>query len=116
MALTFPTLTVQPSGDFSEKPSEAEDSADIRTKSDAGYVITRRRFTRVPNVFTFSYWPLAFEDAGLLRTFIEKVGVSVSFDWIHPVNKTIHHVRFSKRPRLIYRGLHWNTDIELEEV
>lgn len=114
--IVFPNLSIKPSGDLGEGPSKAADTADIRTPSEAGFVITRRRFTYVPKVFSFSYWPLSESDYAVLSEFVDDVGTTQSFEWAHPLTDEIYEVRFLKRPKFVYRGVHWATDIELESL
>ena len=114
--MDFPTLSILPTGDLEEAPSDAEKSADVRISTDSGHVVTRKRFTRVPDVYRFQYWPLGDADYNLLKAFVAQVGLSGNFNWTHPVTSVVHDVRFLKRPTFVFRGLHWRATIELEEV
>lgn len=112
----FPTLVVKPSGDFVVKPSEAAKGSDIRTETEAGYVVTRNRYSRIPDVLSCDYSQMLNPDYQLFKAFVALVGTSANFNWINPVTAETHDVRFLVRPEFVYRGLHWYTSVELEEL
>jgi len=112
----FPNLIVKPSGELGFRPSEVAKNSDLRTATESGYVITRKRYSRVPNVLSCDYSQMLDPDYQLLIEFIALVGTSGNFNWIHPVTGETHDVRFLERPEFVYRGLHWYTAVELEEL
>ena len=117
--MAFPTLTAQPAYPIGV---EQLDSV-VRTPFEAGYVQTRRRYTRQPRKFTIHYPFMSATDRGTLDTHfnVEGAGGAAAFDWINPENTTTYSVRYS-RP-IVYsmftkvRGeIYSSCDIELEEV
>jgi len=112
--MAFPTLSIEPTVTLSEKP--ATEAADLKNKTDAGYVISRQRFTRVPITYVCQYGPMTTADHDLLVTHIALVGATGNFDWTHPLTSATHDVRYVKRPALTYRGIHWWMSCEMEEV
>ena len=114
--MNFPIITVLPSGNFSQKASRVADAADIRTQTEAGYVVTRKRYTRVPDVFECLYWPLGDEDYWRLKLLVDYVGTSASFYWEHPVTKNPIEVRFLTRPSFMFEGINWKMQAEFEAV
>ncbi len=110
----FPTLS---SGVMGYPLSEGSlGFADLRTPTDAGYVKTRRRFTRDPKKWTVVYRGLTDADYTTMASFISTYGTTGKFNWTHPVDSSTKVVRFSKRPSLVKRSPYWEMTCELEEV
>lgn len=114
----FPTLTKEPSFPL---PEEKEDTT-IKSKSEAGYVQTRRRFTRERMSFAVKYEMLPNADKDAIGDHVDGVygGVS-SFNWTHPITGTAYVMRYDKRPK--FEPVHydgdqylWNVDFVLNEV
>lgn len=105
----------KPSYDLSEKPEDAV----IRTQFEAGYEITRPRFTRNRATFGLSWNSMRAADKATLATFYTTTTVngSLSFTWTHPDDGTTHTVRFTEPPQytLIAVGL-YRVSVTLREV
>lgn len=115
--MAFPTLSKAPTS-FSE---EKEDTT-IKSKSEAGYVQTRRRFTRERMTFKVGYELLPNADKVSLFNHIDSVFGGVStFTYVHPVSGVTYTVRYNKRPEAPvshYDGTEylWSTSFVLNEV
>ena len=90
--------------------------ADIKHDDDAGYQITRRRFTRDPRTLSASYELLTDADAVLLQDFIDIHTTVVPFNWTQPSTGTTYEVRFSAIPSLRIRQLNWSISCDMVEV
>jgi len=90
--------------------------ADLRTPTDAGYVITRRRFTKDPKKWGVVYKGLTDADFTTMSSFISTQGTTGKFNWEHPVSGDTKVVRFVKRPALVRKNRYWEMSCELEEV
>lgn len=105
----------KPSYDLSEKP---EDTV-IRSEFDAGYEITRPRFTRNRATFGLSWNAMKAADKTALDVFYKTTTVngSLYFTWTHPDDGASHTVRFTGPPEysLIAVGL-WRVSVTLREV
>jgi len=113
---TFPSISAKPSAQLVRGYSDAADAADIRTPAEAGYKITRKRFTRVPLVYDVQYVAMTNADHNILAPFIDLYGTTGNFDWTHPIFLTTHDVRFVERPQLIRKGIFWYMSCRVEEV
>lgn len=71
----------------------------IKTPMEAGYAMTRPRFTRVFRKFECSYI-LSKADADTLVAFDETNRGSTIFAWTHPDTNTVYNVRFRSDARL----------------
>jgi len=109
----FPTLSTGAWWPFEESQAEY---GDLKSPVEAGYKITRKRFTRAPKAWKMTYGGMNDSDFQTLRQFIDEQGTTGSFNWTHPVTGETHEVRFVRRPKLTYRDKYWFMDCELEEV
>lgn len=109
----FPTLSRQPAKGLTVS---ANNSGDIRHEDDAGYVSTRRRYTRAPKVFAFSLKGLTVADYIALSSFIATVTTVASFNWLNPVDDLVYVVRFKNYPDIVASPPFYSTSIVLEEV
>lgn len=91
----FPTLSIDPS-----KVEETFEDATIRTKFEAGFELTRNKFTRDRSMFSVEYDNLSRTDKDILVAFIKEVRGAVIFDWVNPDNNISYQVRFSKYPTI----------------
>ena len=114
--LVFPRVSVKPSGTFTQKKSEATKAANLVTPTDAGYDLTRRRFTRITDTFGFYYWPLGDEDYRRLKLFADHVSTSGMFYYPHPVTGEPTLVRFKEDPVFEYVGVNWKMTMHIKEV
>lgn len=113
----YPTLAENPDVQgFKEGPAV---DPTIRSETEAGYRITRKRFTRVPKKWDFKYTQMSNADKEALATFEESVGYgSGIFNWTHPVSSTQYIVRFAE---LVKYDLsesdnnEWDVSVSLEE-
>lgn len=98
----FPDMPYNP--DVTLKES-LEDST-IRSRTESGYEITRRRYSRTRRVWevSYSFVPQSFKDS--LYVFINeevKEG-ALPFTWTHPTTQETFEVRFSELPEFAYAG------------
>ena len=68
----------------------------IRSKSEAGYVQTRARYTRMIRLFEMQWGHLSASDFASLQTFFEDTAIAgaQSFNWTHPETSTVYICRF----------------------
>ena len=108
----FPTIQL-PSGmeEITEDPS-------LRTEFESGIVQSRARFTRVRRIWQLRWELMRGADYRALRVFyVQMRGGSLSFDWLHPAEVEVFHVRFQGEIRS--RNLshdYWDVEITLEQV
>lgn len=93
--MAFPTLSAAPKS----CPEEPIDDT-ISNESEAGYVMTRPRFTRVRHKFGPVEYILTKADLDLLVAHDASVKGSTIFTWVSPTTGTTHNVRFSKDGRV----------------
>lgn len=101
---------------YSEQYSQ---DGDLVSQTDAGYQITRRKYSRRPRIFTVPYAGLNNVDRELMEDFIAEQGLVGNFDWINPVTDATHNVRMSgELPKLIPNssGAYWRFVVTLTEV
>jgi hypothetical protein len=88
---SFPTLSRPP--DF--PLTQTWEDSTLATKSDAGYVQTRQRFTKERKKWSFKYTNLTEQDVIDIRAFVTLVkGKADIFTWTDPTNGTSYSVRF----------------------
>ena len=92
----------------------------IRSESEAGYVISRARYTRMPKMFGFTYRYLTAADKAALEEFQNTVKVGAdAFNWSHPKESIVFTVRL-KEPldfQLEDRNPdYWKVSIRLDEA
>ena len=98
---TFPTLSIYPI--YPLKESRVDNT--IKSDTEAGYVITRARYSKVRKKFNIIYQLLTAADKALLDTFIDTVsGATDSFTWVHPASGTSYTVRFEDPPEIELTG------------
>jgi len=103
---TYPTLSVTPTYPL----KEAGEDPTLKSEFEAGYTLTRAKFTRSRTVFTVQYENMPNADKETLKTFCDTVkGGSDSFTWTHPSTSTSYEVRFDKRPAFDLVG--WSADV-----
>lgn len=111
----FPSLSKKPAYPLEESH---EDSV-IRSAMDAGYEVTRARFTRSRRTWSLRYRLTPTSDATTLRNFFQNTvkNGSESFTWVHPVFDTSHTVTFKEPIHFEYvaYGL-WNFEFTLQEI
>lgn len=91
---TYPSLTTPPNYPLTEG---IEDPA-IKTKSEAGYVTTRKKYTKQNVSFGVTYSMLTDTDKDTLRTFYDTVETVDTFTWTHPYTSQTYTVRFDGVP------------------
>lgn len=93
----FPTLSIPP---IFPIEIEREDNV-IRSQSEAGYELTRPRWTRIRKTFTVKYQLLTPADKALLDTFIDTTTCGAYlFNWTNPADSTVYSVRFAVPPKV----------------
>lgn len=91
--MAFPALSRPPS--YPIDPDGAIEDAVLRSPSDAGYVQTRPKFTRVRQSFGIKYPSLPDADVALLKTW-ERTTLangSGSDTWTHPLSAATYTVQ-----------------------
>lgn len=87
-AISVPPSLLSPDGALAVDPT-------LKSQSEAGYELTRAKFTRPRRKWGVNYDLLNDTDMGLLRAFEVEVQVgALSFTWTHPVSSTVYTVRF----------------------
>lgn len=116
----FPPAGMTAKEDTSKiKQTQSDDV--IRTETDGGYVITRRRHTRAPRkVFTLGFTDISNADKVLLENFYASNSASI-FTWTDWTSGTEFTVRFKEPLKFKYTGRgdnkRWNVeDFVLEQV
>jgi hypothetical protein len=91
---SFPTLTL---GVDYEIERDQEDSV-LRSEMEAGYVMTRQRYTRVRQKWGVTISMMTDADATALLTFLNVTvaGGAGGFTWYCKLDKTTYNVRFQK--------------------
>jgi hypothetical protein len=115
--LDFPTLTDIPDVDGWEEQRAFDPT--IRVRSEAGYLKTRPRTTRVPMQWKATYSYLSSEDKATLQSFEASVGVgSGAFNWTNPTDAVVRIVRFKEPIKYSPAGskLRWRAEMTLEEA
>lgn len=113
----FPTLTVTPS--IEGWGEELAQDPTIRTQLDAGYILTRARFTRIPKKWKVKYGLITQTDKATLETFQNTVkGGAGIFSWTSPVGLTTYSVRFAGPIVFTMRESSnwWDSEFTLEQV
>lgn len=110
----FPTLSRNPSFPLEEIVEENT----IRSNFEAGYELTRPRFTRMRKTFSVKYELLTNTDKQLIDNFyVQMKGGSGSFTWTNPITAVNHTVRFAEPPKFEYTmDGYWNVEIKLREL
>jgi hypothetical protein len=94
-ASTWSTLNIEPP----DYPLGVTSIAStIRSESEAGYVITRPRYTRTRKRWSLKWAMMSASDYTSLETFFNEttIGGANSFTWDHPITGTIYTVRFAE--------------------
>lgn len=92
--MDFPILTSCPQS----CPEQVVDDT-ISSQSEAGYKVTRPRFTRVFYVYGPVNYVMNSEDKEALQLFDAIVRGSTIFNWTHPITGEVKQVRFSSNGR-----------------
>lgn len=115
----FPTLSQKPDAEsWGEEPAL---DPTLRSDFEAGYQLTRARFTVVARKWAFVYKFLSNTDKVSLQTF-ERSAVNYgadSFNWTNPNDDQVYVVRFGKPIvcKLEHNHSHeWQVQIELVEA
>lgn len=93
----------------------------IRSNTDGGYELTRKRFTR-PQLrrFKIGWTDLSDADYSTLKTFYDSVETHSIFQFTHPTTAVVYNVRFESpiEPKYMGAGLffRWNVNAILKEV
>lgn len=97
--MDFPSLytslgkAVVPSVRFAQKSIK---SSIVSEESEAGYAISRPRYTRNKKAFSVTYNAIEYSVYETLNTFFEDsaLGRSNFFNWTHPKTAVVYNVRF----------------------
>lgn len=99
--LTFPTDFPQPVSPEAESSSYKEDfkESTIKTETDANYVVSRPRATRMPGMWTYSWRGVTAEEYAELITFWKNVGGTANYfyftPWFSAIQTTQTMARFT---------------------
>lgn len=99
----------------------AQEDGTIRSSSEGGYEMTRRRFTRNPRkTYTTGFTEITDAQLQTLESIWDANMGHTIFQWTHPIRGTVHDCRFTKPFEVSYsgKGSHrvYNVKIELKEV
>lgn len=117
MAETFPTLSIKASVQGWEE-SRAFDPT-IRARSEAGYMKTRARCTRVPKKWKVSYFPATGDDKAAVESLESTVLIGAKqFKWRNHATGTDFWVRLAEPIKYTPLGskLLWKIEMSIEEV
>lgn len=116
--MAFPTLTVPPSL-ISPNGVVVVDPT-LKSQSEAGYEVTRAKFTRLRRKWGIHYDLLNDADMALLCAHEAAMGVgSLSFTWTHPISAASYTVRFAgpiSGPDVSKGGINLKVSFELVQV
>lgn len=113
MPYQFPDTTDKPSFPIEET---YEDNT-IRSPLEAGYELTRPRYTKLRKRFRVRYVWATQDTKDAIENFYQTVQCSEIFEWTHPKEGTTYNVRFVNPPRFTYEAaIFWNIEFELREV
>lgn len=111
--MAFPTLTSKPVYPITETRA---DNA-IRSETEAGYTLTRPRFTRSRRNFAVAYRNISSTDRGLLVAHFDEATTSSVFSWTNPADSTVYQVRYARPISITQRIPNvWDVEIELAQV
>lgn len=110
---TFPILSKNPVYPLEESYLDNT----LRSNFEAGYELTRPRYTRLRRIFNVRYTFLPEADKTALESFYQTVGCYDSFTWTHPGTGESITVRFVAPPKFseVQYG-RWNVEFQLREV
>jgi len=116
--MAYPTLT---EGGVTIRPNypidEGREPTSIKSKFEAGYVLTRARFTRQRLNFKLSYSLLSNANKALLEAHMIDVLDITTFSWTHPVTSVVYTVRYETIPQFQYiQYQRWNVSFILVQV
>lgn len=93
---TFPTLSIPPVYPIKEDRADRA----IKSKTEAGYTITRARYSKVRKIFDVQYENMNSADKVLFDALLDAVKETVDyFSWTHPATGTTYTVRFDETPK-----------------
>lgn len=114
----FPTLSRSPSHEHYIDTLVFDPT--LRTNVEAGYVISRPRFTRTPKMFEVTYRYISDSDKTSLESLQENVAVgSTSFRWTNPKDSVEYTVRLVEPLKFQMESLHpdyWKVQLKLEQI
>lgn len=111
--MAYPTLSVNPNFPIDESVEQSS----IKSRFEAGYVLTRARFTRERKKFGIAYTLLSNADYTLLKAHVDSVLDITPFDWTHPVSSVTYSMRYQSVPQFQYIFYQrWNVSFVLEQV
>ncbi len=112
----FPTLSVKPDAEGFDESAAIDPT--LRSETESGKVLTRKRFTSAPQKWTIIYRLLSNADKILISNFEKSVGYGAgSFTWIHPVSEASYTVRFGSLVKYnLANSLNNDWDILMEIV
>ncbi len=112
--MDFPTLSKVPTYPL----NETRENNKISASMEAGYKVSRPRFTRTRRTFIVTYEGLTSTDKDTLDDFYEddcNGGVSL-FNWTHPESSVVYPVVFAKQIAYSITSLnYYKATLELEE-
>lgn len=91
-------------------------NAALVSNADAGYKISRMKFTRVVNGFELTWAVIKTVDYEQLEAFFDSVNCTDVFNWTHPLSKKSYQVRFLEPISFQSKEINWTGAVKLETV
>jgi len=111
--MAYPTLSTPPNYPLKEVIADGA----LKTISEAGYVSTRKKYTRQIVSFEVIYLMLDDTDKNALRAFYDTVENVESFSWLHPYTSITYTVRFDSVPLFeLTDDQKWSCSFTLRQV
>ena len=112
----FPTFTHALITACGEIPSTSARASDVKSPTEAGYVVTWKRTTRATRAWRVTLQYIDVTDYATWTAFIAAQGTFAAFDFIVPKAGGTYSVRFVGRPSTPYSAPYWSSSFEVEEV
>ncbi|MFH2013826.1 MAG: hypothetical protein ABIJ17_02540 [Patescibacteria group bacterium] len=112
---SYPSLSTLPN----EPLDRGWKDSTLISDTDADYIRTRARNSRLPKTFGIHYRLMKDSDYQTLEAFFEaRMGSSEAFTWTHPITSVNYTVRFLKDTFKSEKTAvgRWNINFTLEEV
>jgi len=112
----FPTFANALITACGEIPSTSAKAADVKSPTEAGYVVTWKRTTRNTRAWSVHLGYIDSTDYVTWTAFIATYGTFGSWDFTVPKAGGTYSVRFVERPSTPYKAPYWSSSFMIEEV
>ena len=112
----FPTFSHALIAACGEIPSTSARASDIKSPTEAGYVVTWKRTTRATRAWRVTLRYIDQADYATWTAFIATCGTFAAFNFTVPKAGGTYSVRFIERPSTPYSAPYWSSSFGLEEV